>query len=378
MSHPCSRRDFLRRGGTAALASLALPSAAFGAAPAPPRDGRFLYVAVPGIRNYLEWGGQGVLVFDIDDGYRFVKRIPTLDRAPGESAENVKGVCAHAGTGRLYVTTPKRMFAMDLASERIAWNREYEGGCDRMSISPEGHLIYLPSFEGPHWLVVDAAGGDVVAKIVLDSRAHNTIYGPGGERAYLAGLRSNLLSIADTRTHRVVAQAGPFAHWIRPFTVNGDESLCFVNVNELLGFEIGDLRTGKKLHRVEVEGFAMGPVKRHGCPSHGVGMTPDEREIWVADGANSHVHVFDATSLPPRQVASIALRDQPGWVTFRLDGAHAFPSTGEIVDVASKRIVARLTDELGRPVQSEKMVEIHFAGGKPVRAGDQFGIGRRG
>ena len=29
-------------------------------------------------------------------------------------------------------------------------------------------------------------------------------------------------------------------------------------------------------------------------------------------------------------------------------------------------------------MQSEKLLEIDFAGGKPVRAGDQFGIGRVG
>ena len=30
----------------------------------------------------------------------------------------------------------------------------------------------------------------------------------------------------------------------------------------------------------------------------------------------------------------------------------------------------------GRDVQSEKMLEIDFHGGTPVRAGDQFGLGR--
>ena len=38
-------------------------------------ENRFLYVATPGIRDYLEFGGHGVLVFDIDHGHRFVKRI---------------------------------------------------------------------------------------------------------------------------------------------------------------------------------------------------------------------------------------------------------------------------------------------------------------
>ena len=38
-------------------------------------------------------------------------------------------------------------------------------------------------------------------------------------------------------------------------------------------------------------------------------------------------------------------------------------------------IVATLTDENGTAVQSEKLLEIDFEDGKPVRAGNQFAIG---
>ena len=61
------------------------------------------------------------------------------------------------------------------------------------------------------------------------------------------------------------------------------------------------------------------------------------------------------------------MRDQPGWITFSLDGRHAYPSTGEIIDIASRRVVATLTDETGRAVQSEKVVEIVFTGDRPSR-----------
>ena len=42
----------------------------------------------------------------------------------------------------------------------------------------------------------------------------------------------------------------------------------------------------------------------------------------------------------------------------------------------SERALARLRDEQGRDVQSEKVIEIDWSGGVPVRNGDQFGIGR--
>src|SRR5262245_4215321 len=73
---------------------------------------RRLYVAVPGIRDYVEHGGVGILVFDIDHGHRWLKRIPTWETGPGRPPEAVKGVCASAATGRIYVSTPTRLLCL--------------------------------------------------------------------------------------------------------------------------------------------------------------------------------------------------------------------------------------------------------------------------
>jgi hypothetical protein len=75
-------------------------------------------------------------------------------------------------------------------------------------------------------------------------------------------------------------------------------------------------------------------------------------------------------------VGSITLGDQPGWVTFSIDGQYAYPSTGDVIATPSRGIVAGLKDEHGRTVQSEKTLEMDFRGGEPIRCGDQFGLGR--
>jgi DNA-binding beta-propeller fold protein YncE len=341
------------------------------------KEHRYLYVAVPGVRNYLEYGGHGLLVFDIDDGHKFVKRIPTGGLDETGKPLNVKGTCASAKTSRIYISTLRTLLCLDLVTEQLVWEKPYEGGCDRMSITPDGKTIYLPSLESAHWHVVNAEDGSIIKKIVPNSGAHNTIVGLDGRYAFLAGLRSPLLTVVDTSTNEVVKTVGPFAAAIRPFTVNSTSTLALVNINGLLGFEIGDIESGKKLHRIEVAGFKQGPVKRHGCPSHGVGLTPDEREIWVVDATNERVHIFDATTMPPKQLESIKVKDEPGWVTFSLDGKYAYPSTGDVIDTQTRKILLELKDETGAAVMSEKMVEIHFADGKPVRNGDQFGLGRK-
>lgn len=358
--------------GWLSLFAAALPAAE----PAPILNGRYLFAAAPGIRDYLEFGGHGVLVFDIDHGHRLVKRIASSGVDEKGKPINVKGICAHAGTQRLFVSTIRTLMCFDLTTDKILWEKALDGGCDRMSITPDGKTLYVPSFEKEHWNIVNAADGAVLTKIVPKSNAHNTIVGPDGREAYLAGLKSPLLTVADVAAHAAVRTVGPFTAPIRPFTVNGAQTLVYVNINELLGFEIGDLKSGRKLHRVEVAGFEKGPTKRHGCPSHGIALTVDEKEVWIADAHNSRLHIFDNTVLPPKQVASIGpLREQPGWITFSIDGKLAYPSTGEVIDVKTRQIVARLTDEKGGEVHSEKVVEIDFAAGRAVRNGDQFGIG---
>jgi DNA-binding beta-propeller fold protein YncE len=367
-----------RRFATALLALLGAAGVARAEKPqeSGAQERSFLYVAVPGIRNYVEFGGIGLLVFDRDDGYKLVKRIPTWPLG-GEPPENVKGIAASAKGGRVYITTFKRVAAFDIVTEKKLWETTPEGGCDRLAISPDGRWLYVPSFEGPHWNVLEASSGKTIARLDPNSGAHNTVYGLDGRAVYLAGLHSPQLAIANPMTHALVGTVGPFSNSIRPFTVNGKQTLAYVNVNELLGFEIGDIKSGKQLYRVEVQGFQKGPTRRHGCPSHGIGLTPDETEVWLVDAANQRVHVFDNTVMPPRQGPSIALREQPGWITFTLDGKHALVSTGEIIDVKTKAIVAALADETGAAVHSEKVVEVVWKNGRPVRNGDQFGVGRK-
>ena len=338
---------------------------------------RLLYVATPGIRNYLEFGGHGLLVFDIDDGHKFVKRIKTSGFDQAGKPLNVKGIVANAKTGRVYISTTQTLQCIDLLTEKLLWEKPYEGGTDRMALTPNGKVIYMPSLEKDHWHVLDATTGDIIKKLVPKSGAHNTIIGLDGKWAYLAGLKSPILNISDTGKHEITKTVGPFGNVIRPFTVNGAQTVAYVNVNDLLGFEIGDIRTGKMLHRVEVQGFQKGPVKRHGCPSHGIGLTPDEKEIWLADAFNQRIHIFDNTVTPPKQIASLPVREQPGWVTFSLDGKYGYPSTGEVFDVKTRKLITALKDENGGPVHSEKMLEIDFKDGKPIRTGDQFGLGRK-
>jgi len=336
---------------------------------------RYLYVATPGIRDYLGYGGHGILVFDIDNNHRFVKRIPTGGLHPDGTPSNVKGIAVSVSLNSIYVSTWEGLQRIDLATDKIVWEKPFAGGCDRMAISPDGKTMYLPSFEKDFWNVVDCETGNIIKKIPVVKRAHNTIYALSGKRVYMGDIGSPILMVADPAKHEIVQRVGPFKNFVRPFTINGAESLVYVTVDSLLGFEVGDLNTGKVLAHIEVEGWNMGPVRRHGNPSHGIGLTPDEKELWVADGFNMRLHIFSAVP-PYQQLTTIPLQDMPGWITFTLDGRYAYPSSGEVIDVKTRKILLTLQDEHHNSVASEKMMELQMQGNKVVRVADQFGIGR--
>jgi hypothetical protein len=81
--------------------------------------------------------------------------------------------------------------------------------------------------------------------------------------------------------------------------------------------------------------------------------------------------------MPPVIKTSVKVRDEPGWITFGIDGTLGYPSTGDVIDARTKQIVATLQDENGVNAESEKLLEIDFAGGRPSAAGDQFGKGKK-
>ena len=126
---------------------------------------RYLYVAAPGIRDYLGYGGHGILVFDMDHGHKFVKRIKTQGLHPNGKPSNVKGVAVSVALNSIYVSTLESLQRIDLSTEKVIWERQFVGGCDRMSISPDGKTMYLPSLEKNFWNVVDCETGDIIKKI---------------------------------------------------------------------------------------------------------------------------------------------------------------------------------------------------------------------
>ena len=215
-----------------------------------------------------------------------------------------------------------------------------------------------------------------------------------GEHVYMGPRKAGFLTEAETSTNKVIKQIGPLLNGgVRPFTINGKETLAFTTATGFLGFQVSSITTGKVLYTVPVEPASEFPYTPGqpgpSSPSHGISLSPDEKELWVMDQPNSDVHVFDISGLPgnaPKQIANIKLTRamtgsqvgctydclREGWLQHTLDGRYVVVGdSGDIIDTKTRQSVANL-----EPLYNSRVfLEIDWSGGVPVATSTRQGLG---
>ncbi|MCE9520304.1 MAG: hypothetical protein K8R87_12225 [Verrucomicrobia bacterium] len=330
---------------------------------------RYLYMSTPDA-SQAGGSGQGILVFDIDDGHRFVRRIEL------PFAEGLRGFCGNLKRHALYFSSmKKRLGAFDLETEKILWDREYEMGIDRACITPDGSKLYAPTgfwFGEPAsgLLMVTPENGDIIKPIPAGPLAHNSIASLNGQFVFLGTKTAfHIFRAADGSLVRTVDEVGEKG--VFPFTVDSRNRLAYICLGGHIGFDVVDIASGKALHRVLA---GPEPIAHR---THGAALTPDESELWISDQQGQKLFYFDATVQPPKQKGFVELSMAGhGWVCFSMDGRFGWCHTPDVFDAHSHKQIATLKDENGRVVCGSKFIEVHLRDGKVVAMGDQFGLGR--
>src|SRR5436190_7548662 len=348
---------------------------------------RLVYVALPGGsaggQFSSEMNGQGIVVLDVDRNFEFVKRIPTFNTAAAARPAEAAGIAASPATNMIYLAMRGRLAAFDLATDQKVWDNTYDGFCcERQEITPDGLTIVAGSNLRNFWYVIDAKTGNLKGKIpAAVTDAHNMALSADGKTVLMApnGVTVTVGDVPSMKALRTIT----FSDHVRPFVINHDATRVYANLNNLLGFEIGDAKTGEVIKRIEAPAEMWKPqwadVTKHffghGCPSHGIALTPDESEIWVVDNINYGVLVYDNTGEWPVLKLTFPTTASADWVTMGIDGQYAFLSSADVVDVKTKKVVAQMKDEYGKPMHSEKYLEMSFSAGKLMRTVSQFGQG---
>ena len=176
--------------------------------------------------------------------------------------------------------------------------------------------------------------------------AHNAYAGARGRFVYQTAIYSRAIARIDI-ARRTVDRIYRVDGHPRPAALLADESMIYVQLSDLHGFIEVDLESGLETRRVEWPISDGGAREEPLC--HGLGIPPDETEIWATSHVEQNVRVLRLPDLV--ELAQIPLGGRPEWVAFSHDGQTAYitltaPAQAEgavaIVDRRERRVIARL------------------------------------
>ena len=313
---------------TAAIALLCLPFA-----PAEsPRSLQKLYVA--------NSAGDDLHVIDTATN-KVIKRV--------EVGPQPHGLVATVNGDRIFITIENtagdegELLWFDPYTDTVTRRMKIGPRPNQLACTPDGKIAYVPC-DDASWWVIDTVKGAVLTKIPTGGRPHNTLCSPDGKLMYLGPKGSYHVLIADVASHRLVGEI-PVSDAPRPLALTKDGKRLYANVDTLIGFEIADTDQRRVIRRVEA--VVPEEVLRTTSRSHGIGLRPDERELWMCDVYHDRTYVFDVTVDPPKQIATLVMKGGGYWLCFSPDGKKCYISEriGDavaVIDTATKEIVARI------------------------------------
>jgi WD40 repeat protein len=359
--------------------------------------------AVPSAQTAVVGGGTGTLhyeyvfldgsisVYDVDQSFKLRKTIPLPQTESG-----VRGVTVAPASHLLFISYGGdgqgfngSVLAYDLVKEQVVWTVHLKTGIDSGQVSPDGKRLYMPTGENTPsgvWNILDTSNGAVIGTIQGGSGAHNTVASGDGRYVYLGGREYNYLDVYDT-AKGTVRGIGPLVNTVRPFTVNGSNTLAFTTATEFDGFQVSSITSGKALFTVSFGAVPKGFA--YSGPSHGISLSPDEKQLYVIDSPNKKVRVYDVsrvaegvapTELGAISVAGLSGTETPcaydcgrgGWLQRSVDGRLVYVGdSGEVIETATRKVIATLPTLLN----TKKSLEVDWSGGVPVATSNRAGVG---
>lgn len=264
-----------------------------------------------------------------------------------KTGANPHGLVASPDRRTLYVSVEgtDELIAVDIATGQVKARTKVGRAPNEVSITPDGRKVFVPLRNEAAVEVVDTTAMKVIDRMKAPAWPHNTYVSANGRHLYLGTMMGSRITIYDTITHKQLAEIAP-GNWVRPIALFRDEALAYVALSALHGFAVIDLKQGKTIRRVELPPLPPGTEwPPYQTLTHGLALTPDERELYVTSMAGKAIYAFSVPSL--NQLAKIDVGRYPNWISISPDGRQVWVSnqlddTVSAIDTRTKRVLATI------------------------------------
>jgi YVTN family beta-propeller protein len=326
--------------------------------------------------------------------------IHVIDPATNKVVQVIKGI--EAAHGIAFAPDGSRVYAsneadstldvFDRKSGKLVKKVPLSNHPNNIAVTNDGGRIVVGIARDPGSLdVIDAATLTLTKSIPVNGRLHNVYVTPDGKYVITGSIRSKIITVIDLATDQVVWEV-KLDKGIRPMTIeagpDGATRRIFVQLSDFNGFAVVDFAERKEVARIELPKvtteFETDPG-RATAPSHGMGVAPDGKTLWVTSIFNNAVFAYGLADL--RLIGEVALPDLrlpgrgpiasvPNWVTFTPDSKILYVSTAALravaaIDTQAMKLVA--TIPVGEVPKRINTLVIRD-GAKPTSAGTRASL----
>jgi YVTN family beta-propeller protein len=262
------------------------------------------------------------------------------------TAAHPHGAAVSADGRRLFcsVESDHTLLVIDTARDRVVKSIKLTGLPNQCAVTPDGKWVGVPIRGGDSVDLVHVAQSKVVKNLPIKT-PHNCYNAGRNDHLFVTSMSEHLVRLIDLKNLKYAAEI-PVGGVPRPLAVTRDEKTLYCALSDLHGFVIADIARRKVIDKVQLPALPAGvkfPVPN--TPTHGLELTPDEKELWVTSCGTDTVHVYDTRAR--KIVGKVGVGQGPNWVTFSPDGKYCCVSNVlsndvSILDRARRKEVIRL------------------------------------
>ena len=285
--------------------------------------------------------------------------IHVVDPATNKVVQVIKGIeAAHginfaADGSKVYVSneSTSTLDVFDRTSGKLIKKVALSDHPNNIAVSKDGKRIFVAIAREPGAVdVVDAATLTRTKSIPVRGRLHNIYVTPDGKFLIAGSIPKKLLTVIDLATD-TVAWEYLFDKGVRPMTIeanaDGSTKRIFVQLSDTDGFAVIDFAKREEVARITLPDLQTGvemDAGRAAAPSHGIGVAPDGKTLWVTSIPQNAVFAYSLANLS--LLGHVALPDLklpgrglggaiPNWVTFAPDGKTVYISNAGLRSVSA-------------------------------------------
>jgi YVTN family beta-propeller protein len=301
--------------------------------------------------------------------------VSVIDTAKNKVVQEITGIQVPEGVAvspdgkRVYITQfpDKILTVVDRKTGKKIKEVPVSGHANDITVTKDGRWVLVCDAETPGGLdIIDAATLELVKSIPLKTKAHDIAVTSDSKYAITTSEGAGMITVFDLHSQTIA--------WDRKFDMgtnvlaiesnpDGSAHRLFLQLNRLPGFAVIDFEKRQEVERITFPDDQP-TVVPSGSPSHGIGIAPDGKTLWVNSRIYDAVFVYSLPDLkllgrvPLPEVTPPghdAIGGSPNWVTFTPDGKTVYISNGaersvSAVDVKTMKVVARIPvgEEPGR------------------------------